>query len=102
MKNFDLSKSIKSKADVLKTYQTALKEEFGFVEDLPGVFINAEASNQDNIKDFQFFQVQCSILSQIISMVTLKDSTEQVSVLKLENYILKGTYKYANISELYI
>ena len=99
MKNFDLSKSIKSKADVLKTYQTALKEEFGFVEDLPGVFINAKASNQDNIKDFQFFQAQCSILSQIISMVTLKDSTEQVSALKLENDILKGTYKYANISE---
>jgi hypothetical protein len=87
---------------VINSYQTELKKKFGFVENLPGVFINVEASNQDDIKAYQSFQAECSRLFQIISMLTIKDNMNHFSALRSENNILKGNNEYFNKSTYFL
>ena len=103
LKNFDQSKSNKSKDEILKTYQSALMKEFDFEEKLPGVCINTEASSQVEVDSnaYQSFQAETSRLFQIISMMTHKESVKQLSIVQSENDVLKGidikTYlKYFN------
>ena len=90
LKNFDQSKSNKSKDEILKTYQSALMKEFDFEEKLPGVCINTEASSQVDGNAYQSFQAETSKLFQIISMMTHKESVKQLSIVQSENYMLKG------------
>jgi hypothetical protein len=90
LKNFDQSKSNKSKDEILETYQSALKKEFDFEEKLPGVCINTEASNQVDGNAYQSFQAETSMLSLILSMMTHKESVKHLSVVQSENDMLKG------------